>query len=149
MSNPFVTHPTVSSFIEGSILGFVALFNGGVAVTDAITETDWTRLTGQHGAIFVLSVVGLAFWAKAIRDGKARVKEDEARERRHVESLAASEKHFQTLIAMNNKNAEDLKGVSMESIKSQIECTAAIQALAKELAGRPCGMTNFSIHKKP
>ena len=147
MSNPFVTHPTASNFLEGSVLAFIALFNGTVAVTEAISETDWLRLTGQHGAIFVLAVVGLAFWAKAVRDEKTRAKEDEARERRHGESLAASEKHFQQLISMNKQNAEDLKEVSLESVRAQIESTNAIQSLTKELSGRPCGMTKFSIQK--
>jgi len=147
MSNPFISHPIASNFLEGSILGFIAMFNGTVAVTEAITDKDWLRLTGQHGVIFVLTVVGLAFWAKSIRDEKSRAKEDEARERRHMESLDASEKHFQMLTTMNKQNAEDLKEVSIESIKAQMEGTSAIKALTKELAGRPCGMTKFPIQK--
>jgi hypothetical protein len=143
MSNPFITHPTASHFLEGATLGFFAMYNGTVAVTEAITETDWLRLTGQHGAIFVLAVVGLAFWAKSIRDEKTRAKEDESRERRHKETLDAGEVHFNRLIDMNAKNASDLKDVSLASVAAQINATNAIENLTKELAGRPCGVNKF------
>lgn len=143
MSNPFISHPTASTFVEGSILAFAALVNGTLAVSEAITETDWLRLTGQHGAIFVLAVVGLAFWAKSVRDEKTRAKEDEARDRRHKEALDAGEAHFNRLIEMNRVNAADLKEVSMASVKAQIDSTNAIENLTKELSSRPCGVTKI------
>lgn len=116
----------------------LAVFNGTLAVSEAITQADWTRLTGQHGAVFVLAIVGLAFWAKAVRDEKNRKLEDEARDRRHAEALAASEIHFSRLIEMNGKNADDLKEVSLASVRAQVASTNAVENLTRELARRPC-----------
>jgi hypothetical protein len=133
--------PNISSVIECVTLTAVAVVNGTLAVSEAISETDWIRLTGQHGAVFVLAVVGLAFWAKAVRDEKTRKEEDEARERRHKEALEAGEAHFGRLIEMNRVNAADLKEVSLASVKAQTESTNAIENLTRELASRPCGIS--------
>jgi hypothetical protein len=133
-----MNHPNISSIIECATLTFTALVTGTLAVSEAITETDWLRLTGQHGAVFVLAVVGLAFWAKAVRDEKNRKLEDEARERRHKEALDAGEVHFNRLIEMNRINASDLKEVSLASVKAQTEAANAIENLTRTLESRPC-----------
>lgn len=142
MSNPFSSHPAVASFVEWFALSAIAVVNGTLAITEAITEADWQRLTGQNGVIFLLAIVGLAFWGKAVKDDKLRVKEDEARERRHSEQLEAADGHFKLLIEMNKRNADDLKDLTVQSIKANMRGTAEIAQLRQELASRPCAINH-------
>ena len=133
MHNPFTTFPLISSLLEWSTFVSLAVFHGGLAVTEAISQSDWARLTGEHGAIFVLSIVGLAFWGKSHKDDKSKIKEDLARERRHAEALAASDRHFGLLMEMNKQNADDLKDLSIQSIKANLRGTAEIALLRIEI----------------
>lgn len=142
MSNPFSSHPAVASFVEWFALSCIAVINGGLAITEAISEADWQKLTGQNGVVFILAIVGLAFWGKAVKDDKTRTKEDEARERRHAEALEAADGHFKLLIEMNKKNADDLKDLTIQSIKANMRGTAEIAQLRQELASRPCAINH-------
>ena len=129
----------------------LAIMSGTLAVSEAITETDMERLTGKNGTVFVLAIVGLAFWAKSRRDEKNRISEDEAKERRHQETLESNSAHFQQLITMNKQNADDLKetaeknaealkDLSIKAVEAQIKGTAEIRNLRYELSQRPCGV---------
>ena len=144
MSNPFYSHPAITHLIEGSSLMFLAILNGTVAITEAFSEADWAKLTGTNGVIFVLAIVGLGFWGKAMKDEKNRIKEDEAKERRHAEALEAADGHFKLLIEMNKQNADDLKDLTVQSIKANMKGTAEIAQLRHELASRPCAVRGMA-----
>jgi len=112
-------------------LGFLLAWQGFSAGLALISDADWAKITGPHGLVFVLIIGLCVVWAKSCRD-------DVSRERRHKETLAAQEEHFAALLELNSKTAEDLKDLTIQSIKAQMKATAATIDLSHQLSTRPC-----------
>lgn len=106
----------ITSIVEGSLLSILAIWKGSVAF---ISTDQWDKLTGPHGLVFALVIGIIVIWSKAVRD-------DAARERRHKETIKAQERHFQDLIDLNEKTANDLKILTVASTKAQMSATNAI-----------------------
>lgn len=112
-----------SSMFEGITLSLIASYQ---LLAEAIDETSWTRLTGAHGTLFVLAIGIIVLWnAARVREKKEdarRKDEGDARERQHTE-----------LVSTNKENAEGLKALTVESIKSNMKSTAAIENMDKHI----------------
>jgi len=106
----------MTSFVEGTILSGLAVWKGTLAF---ISDDHWNKLTGPHGLVFALVIGIIIIWSKSVRD-------DAARERRHKETIKAQEKHFQDLLDLNSKTANDLKVLTVASTKAQMSATNAI-----------------------
>jgi hypothetical protein len=111
-----MTHIPPSTVIEGLALSAVAAYQLAV---DLIDQTSWDRMTGEHGAVFLLAIGVVVLWNSgrvSRKDEDARrAKEEESRERRHNESIASGA-----------KNADELKALTVENIKSNIMVAQAI-----------------------
>jgi len=125
---------TIAHVIEGSFLSIIAVWQG----LSTITDTEFSRLTGQHGYTYALILAVIVLWTS----NTFRERRDEKnRERRHNE-----------LMATNTANTEELKHLTAESLKvhfksveSAVEGVAAIRALSnnftyltEQLKKRPC-----------
>jgi len=133
-------HNVACHLFEVIGLAFLLAWQGFSAGLAIISDADWAKITGPHGLVFVLIIGLCVVWAKSCRD-------DVARERRHKETLVAQEEHFAALLSLNSKTAQDLKDLTIQSIKAQMMATAATVDLRKELAGRPCGIRDSATFK--
>lgn len=100
-------------------LSTLAVWQGAIAL---ISNDDWNKITGPNGLVFVLIIGLIVIWTKSVRD-------DAAKERRHKETISAQSKHYDSLLALNTKTAEDLKKLTVESTTAQINATNAIDSL--------------------
>jgi hypothetical protein len=98
------------------MLGFLAVWQG---MATLISNDDWSRITGPHGLVFVLIIGLIVVWTKSVRD-------DAARERRHRETIKTQQDHFNALLELNEKTADDLKVLTVASTKAQMSATNAI-----------------------
>ena len=116
-----MTHIPPSTIVEGLTLCSIAAYQATVGIIDSIS---WERLIGDHGALFAVSVGAIVLWnSKRVdrsEENKRRAKEEESRERRHVESITG-----------NAKNADELKALTVESIKSNMMVAQAINNMDK------------------
>lgn len=112
---PYITTPFVAA-IDIFTLGFLAIWQG---LATLISSDDWNKITGPHGLVFVLIIGLIVVWTKSVRD-------DAARERRHKETIQSQQQHFNSLIEMNEKTANDLKILTVASTKAQMSATNAI-----------------------
>lgn len=113
----------VAAFIDVTLLGVLALWQG---ITALISEDDWSKITGPHGLVFVLIIGLIVVWTKSVRD-------DAARERRHRESIKTQEDHFNSLLTLNAKTADDLKILTVASTKAQMNSTNAIISMDRNI----------------
>lgn len=109
-------HFNMSAIVEGMALSFLAIWKLSSAL---VSQDYWDKLTGPHGLVFALIIGIIVIWSKSVRD-------DAARERRHKETIKTQEEHFQKLIDMNEKGANDLKILTVASTKAQMSSTNAI-----------------------
>lgn len=120
---PLISY-TFANLCEFTALVSLAVLQGVHAVVNVLTEADWQKAFGPNGVAFVSVLATIILWgtflryqgqqrkdniAREAREDARRDKEGEARERRHND-----------LIASNAKNAEDLKALTVESIKAQM-----------------------------
>jgi hypothetical protein len=106
----------VTSLVEGTMLSILAIWKGTATI---ISDDAWEKLTGPHGLVFALIIGIIIIWSKSVRD-------DAARERRHKETIKTQQEHFQKLIDLNEKTANDLKILTVASTKAQMSATNAI-----------------------
>lgn len=143
----------VLGVIDVVSIGFIAAAGMFDSTMMAITDTDWDRLIGPHGFTVGLILAVVALWATAMRretcENKRRESEETAREKRHQDS-----------IRMQRDNANDLKSITVESIKAQMLTASALSDLKEasektsisidnlfvQLSTRPCQALTF---KKP
>lgn len=149
--------PNIQAFfshvVEGSVLGFLAIWQGLSAYAATISEQDWSKIFGPNGVAFVSVIAVVVLWSALLmfihRSKKSeeqrrkeelemRAKEDESRERRHKE-----------IMEMQTKNAEDLKSLTAESIKANMKGTFAIETLIARISERPCQAATFKPSSEP
>ena len=139
----FVTN-CLAHTIEGSILAFLALMQGLLAVADAISTEDWSRITGPNGVAFVACTSTLVLWATFITLIR-RVRLDAiAKETRDREDARAREErertdrsnHFTLLHDSNKENVERLidltekhQRLTVEAAKIDMRVSHAIHSL--------------------
>jgi hypothetical protein len=156
MPHPLTTHPVALSLVELAALAGLALIHGTIAIADAISEADWSKLTGPHSGVFVLAMVALAMAWKSREDTKERkamaktlqvhyqavasaaTEESEARERRHKEALASSEKHASAILALSQEHAESLLKITAEGNEAITNSTSTFKDLIEKLSTRTC-----------
>lgn len=113
--------PPPATIFEGIALSAIVAYQFVVGVIDSVS---WERLIGDHGALFAVSVGAIVLWnskrVDRIEENKRRAKEEESRERRHVESITG-----------NAKNADELKALTVENIKSNMMVAQAISNVDK------------------
>lgn len=131
---------------EGLTLGLAAVLASLNAIID---EESWDRMTGKHGALFVMAIALLIFWnSNRLREKRgaqrelimeereiqrraeeeaARERENEARDRRHKEAMD-----------MQHRNSEQLAALTAEGIKAQLLTAQALKDVKRELDSRPC-----------
>jgi hypothetical protein len=105
-----------TSIIDGTILTSLAVWKGSVMI---MSDDTWAKVTGPHGLVFALIIGLVVVWTKSVRD-------DASRERRHKETLKLQKEHFEKLIDINAKTAEDLTVLTVASTKAQMSATNAI-----------------------
>ena len=126
MTNP----PQISHIVEGLCLGALAVWQGGAATITALTESDWSKLTGPHGVAFAAVIAVIVLWAALLayisksrkEELAARKVEDEARERRHTELVTTQKAHAEKLIELTS-----------QSITANINGTHAVGTLSKSI----------------
>lgn len=111
----FFLHP-LAAIIDVTTLGFLAAWQG---MATLISNDDWSKITGPHGLVFVLIIGLIVVWTKSVRD-------DAARERRHRETIKTQQEHFNALLELNEKTADDLKILTVAATKAQMSATNAI-----------------------
>lgn len=111
----FITPPLAAVF-DITMLGILAVWQG---MATLFSSEDWNRITGPHGLVFVLIIGLIVVWTKSVRD-------DASRERRHRETIQSQQEHFNALIELNEKSANDLKALTVASTKAQMSATNAI-----------------------
>lgn len=121
LSNVFSS--PVAAVIDFSMLAVLAVWQG---IATLISPDDWSKITGPHGLVFVLIIGLTVVWTKSVRD-------DSARERRHRESIKTQEEHFNSLLVLNAKTADDLKILTVASTKAQLNATSAIIAMDQNI----------------
>lgn len=126
---------------EFAFLGLAAVVSG---LNNIIDEQSWDRLTGRHGALFVMAIALLVFWnsnrLREKRDAKrqsiiesredARRKEEEIL--RQTENAAREDRHREAM-ELQRRNSDQLITLNAESIKAQAKCTHAIEAMDKNI----------------
>jgi hypothetical protein len=104
----------VSLFIETVLLGVVAGWHGTLAITEFISEKDWSRLLGEDGFKAAL-LIGLAVvWSRA----------EKAKDQRHRELVVA-------LVDRDEKDAvrtQQFIDLSAEAIKAHAHVVVAIKS---------------------
>jgi len=110
VATPFVAIADIAT------LALLAVWQG---LATLFTDEDWNRITGPHGLVFVLIIGLIVVWAKSVKD-------DGHRERRHKEMIKSQQDHFDSLLNLNAKTADDLKVLTIASTKAQMSATNAI-----------------------
>lgn len=105
-----------TNIVEFLALSSLAIWQGFSAM---ISPDTWEKITGPHGLVFVLIIGLIVVWTKSVRD-------DASRERRHKETIKSQQDHFEALIDLNEKTANDLKLLTVASTKAQMSSTNAI-----------------------
>jgi hypothetical protein len=122
---PLVTN-TVSFFIELITLGLLTIWQGVETVGSIISEQDWNRITGPHGVAFIACAACMILWGSSVardrKEDRRRRAEDEARERRHAET-----------IKLQSDNAESLKALTVENAKTNMRVANAIHSLDQSI----------------
>jgi hypothetical protein len=133
---------------EGLTLSIAAII---ASLNTLLDEESWDRLTGRHGALFVMAIALLIFWnSNRLRERRDAQRQDlvEKREdmRRQAEEEArqleneAREKRHAEAMELQRENAKVLEGLTGEGIKAQFHVAKAITDLTNELNNRPCAM---------
>jgi hypothetical protein len=105
---------TFSLAVETVLLGIVAGWHAALAVTEFISEKDWSRLLGEDGFKAAL-LIGLAVvWSRAEKSKDLRHKE-------LVSALAARDLE-------DHKRIGQFIDLSAEAIKAQAKVVGAIEA---------------------
>lgn len=135
----------VLGIIDAVCIGLISAAGMFDSAFLALTETDWNRLVGPHGFTVGLILAVIVLWATAMRREACETKRREAEE-------AARDKRHQDTIRMQRDNANDLKSITVESIKAQMITAEALKKLQEsndnntdiivelvgELKRRPC-----------
>lgn len=162
---PFVT--TVSTIVEGAILGIITLVNGilFVAEVDAtdsrsgINEEDWNRLTGPHAAVFILALGLLVVWGTLTYTNRERRRDDQARntrdERRREQELAQRDQHHKEVMEMQRDNSLKIFKLQEKAAEREVKAYEAMAAvgqgmrdMAEELSKRPCQCLTFRYQEQ-
>jgi hypothetical protein len=137
---------TLSQICELALLGVLAVWQGGAALGTAIAKEDWKEITGPNGVAYISVLACIVLWWTFVSNQKqtrkdnlereikedARIKaEDEAKERRHTEQLAASK-----------AAADDVKALTVEAIKAQLIAAAEIKTHAANTQ-----MLSMNVHE--
>lgn len=117
----FLTH-TFQGWIEGGVLGAIAAYQGTAAALGIISDGDWSRIVGSHGALFLAVVAVALLWSRSLLKER-----NEDRRRTHEE--AASEARSTALLAALTDANESNKALTVESIRAQGKATEAINRM--------------------
>lgn len=122
----------MSHCLEAAFLGLALGWNSTAYFLSIISDSDWSRMTGPHGVAFLAVAAVVVLWLNKMASDKSKakeLKEAEARsEARREEDEANKEKrHLESRTDMH-RFAEDLKGLTADSIKAQLLTNASLSA---------------------
>ncbi len=123
---------TFANICELSILGFLALFQGVKTGMAVIQDWDWSKVFGPNGVAFVSVIACTVIWGTLMRsqsqsrkDADNRMKREDAREKREEERRdreeESRERRNKDLVEATSVHAEQLKALTVDCIKSQLE----------------------------
>lgn len=127
-----------ADIIQGAIWSGLSIYSGSEALGTVISEQDWSRMIGPHGALFLACVGLILMWTnnrrRERREEAKSAREEAAREARHAEQMT-----------LQQANADKLMELTAESIKAHRMSVGAIKSmdrtimlLTEELKDRPC-----------
>lgn len=118
---------------HGASLGALSLYTGSV-----IAESDWQKLIGPYGALFIACVVLTLTWSnnrrKERREEARRDREEAKRDTRHDESMKLQKENWERITALTAENV-NARLVSAGAIDRM---SSSLQNLTIELRERPC-----------
>lgn len=118
---------------HGASLGALSLYTGSV-----IAESDWQKLIGPYGALFIACVVLTLTWSnnrrKERREEARRDREEAKRDTRHDESMKLQKENWERITALTAENV-NARLVSAGAIDRM---SSSLQNLTIELKERPC-----------
>jgi hypothetical protein len=122
---------------EGLTLSIAAII---ASLNTLLDEESWDRLTGRHGALFVMAIALLIFWnSNRLRERRDAQRQALAEEREDHRRQAEEKRHAEAM-ALQRENSKVLEGLTGEGIKAQFHVAKALADLTNELSSRPCAM---------
>lgn len=118
---------------HGASLGALSLYTGTV-----IAESDWQKLIGPYGALFIACIVLTLTWSnnrrKERREEARRDREEEKRDKRHDENMRLQKENWERITDLTAENIK-ARGISAAAVDRM---SSSIQNLTIELKERPC-----------
>lgn len=118
---------------HGVSLGALSIYSGSI-----LAESDWQKVIGPYGALFLACVILTLTWTnnrrKERREEARRDREEEKRDRRHDESMKLQKENWERITALTAENV-NARLVSAGAIDRM---SSSLQGLTIELKERPC-----------
>lgn len=131
-------HGQIVTIIEGITLCLLGVWQGvSFAATSIVSDEDWSKLIGPHGALFAVSVGLVVVWLHSAAAERNRQKRADAAEIKHDKRHAENRADMREL-------SDKLMALTAESIKANVLATVAQQNGVKELSSVKTEMSDLS-----
>lgn len=118
---------------HGASLGALSIYSGTI-----LAESDWQKVIGPYGALFLACVILTLTWTnnrrKERREESRRDREEEKRDKRHEESMKIQKENWEMITGLTAENIQ-ARLISSGAIDRM---SSSIQGLTLELKERPC-----------
>jgi len=126
---PHRLHPVLqaTNFLFEGILYFVIAAKSGLSlIGNLISDSDWDKITGEHGVIFLLLCVLIVNW------NNARIRERNENRRQAAASLLLDKRHTEAL-DLQRDYTDAVRKIQEASIRSTTRVAIAVDLLSENL----------------